>query len=272
MQKIVRVGRDLIEKGEDFVLAQVLETVGSTPRKRGAYMIMDQDQNFYGTVGGGKLEAEVEQRCKMVMADKKDQDFDFSLTPADQQGIDMQCGGDAKVRVSYIEAQNTKDFGQEWLSPNKTYIFGGGHVGKEVEKMLAYIGFKTFVIDDREEFANRERFPTATEVKVIPDFYSAFDGLICDENTYLVIVTRGHSWDYEVLKVALQQTSAYIGMIGSRRKNKTIFDRLREEGVTEEALSRVQAPIGLSIGAETPEEIAISIAAEIIQVKAAYES
>ncbi|WKY47141.1 XdhC/CoxI family protein [Eubacteriaceae bacterium ES3] len=272
MQKIVRVGRDLIEKGEDFVLAEVLETVGSTPRKRGAYMIMDKEQNFYGTVGGGKLEAEVQARCPLVMEDKKTQDFDFSLTPADQQGIDMQCGGDAKVRIAYIDAHNTPDFGQEWLSFNKVYIFGGGHVGLEVEKMLAYIGFKTTVIDDRKEFVNRQRFPKAGDVKLVKDFSSAFDGLDCDENTYLVIVTRGHSWDYEVLKRALQEKVAYIGMIGSKRKNKTIFDRLREEGVTEDMLKQVHAPIGLSIGAETPEEIAVSIAAEIIQVKAANEN
>lgn len=272
MRKIVRIGRELIERKEDFVLAKVGETVGSTPRKRNAWMIMDKNQKFYGTVGGGKLEAEVEKICKEVFESKKSGVYDFSLTPKEKLGIDMQCGGDAQISVEYINHQNPGEFGKELGIESRAYIFGAGHVGKEVEKILSYIGFLTHVLDDRQEFANRERFPTATEVKVIDDYYSAFDGLETDENSYIIIVTRGHSWDYEVLKAALKEKYAYIGMIGSQRKNRTIFDKLIKDGFSEEDLKIVHAPIGLKIGAETPEEIAISIVSEIIQVKSEHEA
>lgn len=271
MQKLIRVGRDLIENGEDFVLAKVVETVGSTPRKRNAWMLMDKNKNFYGTVGGGKLEAEVQKYCEKVLLSKESDVYDFSLTPLEKQGIDMQCGGNASVSIEYIDHQQTKNFGCEWRGNQKACIFGGGHVGKEVEKVLSYIGFNTIILDDREEFANRERFPMAQQVRLLKGFYSAFDEISCNEDTYLVIVTRGHIWDYEVLKAALKQPSAYIGMIGSKEKNRTIFEKLLQEGFSQKDLDRVHAPIGLSIGAETPEEIAISIAGEIIKVRAGYE-
>lgn len=272
MRKVVRIGRELIERGDDFVLAKVMETAGSTPRKRNAWMIMDKDHVFYGTIGGGKLEAEVEKICKEVWHTKKAGIYDFSLTAEEKLGIDMQCGGDAQISVEYIDHREAVDFGKDIKLESKAYIFGGGHVGKEVETVLSYIGFSTYVLDDRQEFANRQRFATATDVKVLDDYYAAFDGLNIDEDSYIIIVTRGHSWDYEVLKAALKEKSAYLGMIGSHRKNKTIFDKLIQDGFTEEDLKVVHAPIGLKIGAETPEEIAISIVAEIIQVKAKHEA
>ncbi len=272
MRKVVRIGRECLERGEDFVLAKVMETVGSTPRKRNAWMLMDKNQTFYGTIGGGRLEAEVEKICKDVIKTKKSGIYDFSLTPEEKLGIDMQCGGDAQISVEYIDHQKVKDFGKEMELDSKAYIFGGGHVGKEVQRVLSYLGFASHVLDDRKEFANRERFPGATTVTVLADYYSAFEGLDIDENSYIIIVTRGHSWDYEVLKTALKyKTPAYLGMIGSKRKNKTIFDKLLKDGFSQDDLKRVHAPIGLEIGAETPEEIAISIAAEIIQVKANHD-
>lgn len=271
MKKVVRIGRELLERGEDFVLAKVMETVGSTPRKRNAWMLMDKNQTFYGTIGGGRLEAEVEKICKEVINTKKSGIYDFSLTPKEKLGIDMQCGGDAQIEIDYIDHKKVTDFGKELELDSKAYIFGAGHVGKEVETVLSYVGFATHVLDDREEFANRQRFPGATTVKVLADYYSAFDGLDIDEDSYIIIVTRGHSWDYEVLKTALKQKVAYLGMIGSARKNRTIFDKLLADGFSEEELQAVHAPIGLKIGAETPEEIAISIVSEIIQVKANHD-
>lgn len=271
MRKVVRIGRELLERGEDFVLAKVVETVGSTPRKRNAWMIMDKNHEFYGTVGGGKLEAEVQKKSREIIESRKAGVYDFRLTPTEKLGIDMQCGGDAQISVEYIDHRQAKDFGKELALAGKAFIFGAGHVGKEVETVLSYIGFASHVLDDRQEFANRDRFPDATNITVLADYYTPFADLEIDNNSYIIIVTRGHGWDYEVLKGALSQKAAYIGMIGSQRKNRTIFDKLIKDGFSQQALKRVHAPIGLNIGAETPEEIAISIVAEIIQVKANHE-
>ena len=183
----------------------------------------------------------------------------------------MGCGGDADVLIEYIDADSPEDFVEEFNLQTTAYIFGAGHVGLALEPVLRYINFKTVAIDDREEYANRERFPKASEVKVISDFKHAFDGIETDENSYIIIVTRGHMGDYDVLKDALKQKSAYVGMIGSRKKNAMLFDMLRKEGYAEEDIKRIHAPIGLSIQAETPEEIAISIAAELIQVRANHD-
>ncbi|MFP4037286.1 MAG: XdhC family aldehyde oxidoreductase maturation factor [Desulfobacteraceae bacterium] len=146
------------------------------------------------------------------------------------------------------------------------YIFGGGHVSGEIAPLAARVGFKVAVLDDRPEFVSRDRFPQASELHCRP-FHQAMAGLPVDPTSYLVIVTRGHTHDKTVLEQALSTEAAYIGMIGSRRKIEAIYKRLLEEGFSEEQLARVHAPIGIDIGAETPEEIAISIVAELIKVR-----
>ena len=167
--------------------------------------------------------------------------------------------------------ENPEEFVEEFGLETTAYIFGGGHVGLALETVLRYVNFKTVVLDDREDYANRQRFADADEVKIISDFKHAFDGLELTENSYIIIVTRGHAGDYDVLKDALRQPSAYVGMIGSKRKNAVLFDKLRAEGYSEEDIARIHAPIGLPIQAETPEEIAISVVAEMIQVRASHE-
>lgn len=268
-QKIIYFARDLLEQGEDFVIAKVVDTKGSTPRKKGAWLLMKKDGTTQGTVGGGRLEAETEKLCKEVFQTKeKSRLHHFKLNTEEQDALDMGCGGDADVLIQYIDAAHPEEFVEEFNLETTAYIFGAGHVGLALEPVLRYVNFKTAVIDDREEYANRERFPEAAEVKVLPDFKHSFDEIQTDENSYIVIVTRGHMGDYDVLKDALKQKSAYVGMIGSRKKNAMLFDMLRKEGYSEDDIARVHAPIGLSIKAETPEEIAISIAAEMIQVRA----
>ncbi|KNZ43427.1 XdhC family protein [Acetobacterium bakii] len=267
MKEIIRIGRDLIEAGEDFVVAKVIDTVGSAPRKKGAWLIMTREGKPYGTVGGGKLEAIVEDLCRETFTTKKSGSHDFSLTPADRQGIDMRCGGDAKVSIDYVDHLNPQNFEDELESEATAYIFGAGHVGKEVAKILNYIDFSTVILDDRPEFANRDRFPDVDKIVILDNFQTAFRDVQTDSDSYIIIVTRGHSGDYDVLKQALSQKSAYIGMIGSRKKKATIYKQLLADGFSETDLEKVHAPIGLRIAAETPEEIAISIAAEIIQVK-----
>ena len=170
MSKIVYIGRDLIEKGQDFVVAKVVDTHGSTPRKKGAWLLMEQDGTRYGTVGGGKLEAEVEKICLKTFQTKESQIYHFRLTAEEQQGIDMRCGGDADVSIEYIDAKKPNSFIEEFDKKAVAYIFGAGHVGQALEPLLRYVGFTTKVIDDRPDFANRERFPDADEVVIIDSF------------------------------------------------------------------------------------------------------
>lgn len=156
----------------------------------------------------------------------------------------------------------------EWLHPAGTvYLFGAGHVGQSVAHLASYAHFQVVVLDDRTGLASWERFPSADQVVVLDSFEHAFSGLGIDSECYVVIVTRGHSHDRMVLAQALRTPARYIGMIGSRRKNNLIFQALLMDGFTREDLQRVHAPIGLPIGGETPEEIGISIIAEMIQVR-----
>ncbi len=151
--------------------------------------------------------------------------------------------------------------------PGTVYLFGAGHVSQQVAPLANRVGFRTVVLDDRSEFANRDRFPTADEVTVLSTFHGCLEKLDVDRDSYLVIVTRGHSHDKTVLEQALRTNAAYIGMIGSRRKKAALFQALLNQGFTKQDLERVYSPIGLSIGAETPEEIGISIIAELVKAR-----
>ena len=148
------------------------------------------------------------------------------------------------------------------------YLFGAGHVAQPTARLAAFVGFRVRVVDDRAEFANADRFPEAEEVRVATDFDSALKGIAVDRSGFIVIVTRGHLHDKTVLMQALRTEAAYIGMIGSRRKRDHIFNALLKQGFTENDLKRVHSPIGLDIGAETPEEIALSIVAELVKARA----
>lgn len=269
VNKTVLEARACIGRGEAIVIAEVAESAGSSPRKRGAWMLMTADRQFFGTVGGGKLEAEAEKLCRAALESKDDKVVTLKLTAAEQGGIDMRCGGDVSLRVAYLTPEEGRAFlSQRGGKETTAYIFGGGHVGLALERALRQVDFRTVVLDDREEFANRKRFPEADEVRVLADYKNAFDGIATDENSYIIIVTRGHAGDYDVLRQAVDVPKAYLGMIGSRKKVALAMENLRGEGVSEEAIAAVHAPIGLTIGAETPEEIAVSVAAEVIAVRA----
>lgn len=152
--------------------------------------------------------------------------------------------------------------------PPALYVFGGGHVAQPTVHLAALVGFRVTVLDDRAEFANAERFPEADAIRVPEDFAHSVDDLAIDGDSYIVIVTRGHLYDRVVLGQVLKTAAAYIGMIGSRRKIDAVYRKLEPEGFTDADFARVHAPIGLDIGAETPEEIAVSIVAELIQKRA----
>lgn len=169
-------------------------------------------------------------------------------------------------KVFGLHGEEPETFRETLSGKLPVVVLGGGHVSLALEKILKLLEFHLTVIDDREEFANRERFSLADEVLKM-DFEKELPQAVFPEGAYYIIVTRGHQYDYFCLKEILKRTSGYVGMIGSRKKVAAAFQRLREEGITEEEIRRVHAPIGLPIGGSTPAEIAVSIAAEIIQVK-----
>ncbi|NDV25937.1 XdhC family aldehyde oxidoreductase maturation factor [Desulfovibrio sp. JC010] len=148
------------------------------------------------------------------------------------------------------------------------FIFGAGHVSRPTAELAHSVNFRTVVLDDRTDFANEERFPQAAEIHVLDDFKDCFAGLEVNGNSYIIIVTRGHLHDKTVLGQALETPARYVGMIGSSKKRNAIYDALREEGTAQEQIDRCHCPIGLSIGAQTPEEIAVSIVGELIQKRA----
>ena len=269
-QPISYIARKFIEENIDFAIAKVIETKGSAPRKRGAAMIMTPEGNFYGTVGGGLLEARTQDLCRKVMETKENITYEFILDEQQQgeNALAMGCGGDATIQVDYIDTKNPGNFIEEFKLKSDAYIFGGGHVAYALEPLLRHVDFTTTIIDDREEYSNPERYPKAERTIVCDDFDHCFDELETDDDSYIVIVTRGHRGDLKVLRQALQKANAYIGMIGSKRKNRLLYDELLKEGFTQEQLDYVHAPIGIEIKSETPEEIGISIVAEMIQVRA----
>ena len=240
------------EEGKSAVLATIIGTKGSTPREVGAKMLILENGKILGTIGGGCLEAEVWQEAMKIIKEEKPRTVHFDLTGKKAEDSGMICGG---VMDIYIEPI---------VPAPRAYIFGGGHISLFVAKIGKMTGFEVVVIDDRPQFANRERLPDADEV-IAEEFELALPKLKVNRSHYLVIVTRGHAYDLEVLEWAVKTQARYVGMIGSRRKIQIVYTSLKEKGIPPEALERVHAPIGLDIGALTPEEIAVAIVAEMIQ-------
>jgi xanthine dehydrogenase accessory factor len=183
--------------------------------------------------------------------------------------VDDLCRNRFSGTFPTIHSVGLEQFIIQPMPPADTlFIFGAGHVGFQLAQLAHFTGFATVVIDDRKEFVNEKRFPHARHIRIVPDFVNVCDGLEIDGHAYIVILTRGHLHDQTVLEQALKTAPAYIGMIGSRTKRNKIYDNLMEKGVSEEQLASVHSPVGLSIGAQTPAEISISIMAEIIGVRA----
>lgn len=340
MKELVQEMIQLLESGQSFALATVVTNNGSVPREAGARMLVRPDGSTAGTVGGGILEARVEEIARASLKSRRSLVQDFAFSGKDAATMDAICGGQVEVLVEWLDGANPdtgavlRDLNDSlaarrkgWLVtilPNdmeggprhclvhlhgeitgelpdgldeetvvscsranlvsltgnrrafiepvdtagRVIIFGAGHVSRSLAEFTRAVGFWTVVIDDRPEFANAQRFPTADQIMAVRSFDNVMAGLEIDSDTYLVIVTRGHLNDLEVLAQALKTPAGYIGMIGSRRKVGLIYDRLRKDGVREDVIQRVNAPIGVDIAAETPEEIGISITAELIQTRA----
>ena len=249
-EEIVKLRQD----GRRGAVATIVNVRGSIPSFETAKMLVRDDGSIAGTIGGGCVEAEVWQAAREVMESEKPRSLTFNLNQNPKYDSGLVCGGTVEIFVEPI------------LPRAMLYIFGAGHVSVNLYRTATTAGFEVSVIDDRESYANRERFPEAREV-FAEDFESAFKKIIPNESSYIVIVTRGHRDDMRVLAWAVQTRARYIGMIGSKRKTITIFRELTKQGIPANLFEKVHAPVGLDIGAITPEEIAVAITAELIAVR-----
>ena len=244
----------LRHEGRRGALATIVNVRGSIPSFETAKMLVRDDGSIMGTIGGGCVEAEVWQAAREVMESEKPRTLSFNLNNNPKYDSGLVCGGTLEVFVEPV------------LPVSNLYLFGAGHVAHSLYKVGRLAGFDVTVIDDRESYANRERFPEARDI-YSDDFEKTMAQLAPPENSYIVIVTRGHRDDMRVLRWAVDQPARYLGMIGSRRKVLAIYQELEKEGIAREKFDRVHAPIGLDIGAITPEEIAVAITAEMIAVR-----
>ncbi len=241
----------LRQSGRRGAVATIVNVRGSIPAFKTAKMLVRDDGSIVGTIGGGCVEADVWQAAREVMESERPKTLTFDLNNDPKYDTGLVCGGTLEVFVEPV------------LPPAELYIFGAGHVAAALYRVARIAGFDVTVVDDREAYANRERFPEAQQV-IAEDFEKAMAELKPTESSYIVVVTRGHRDDMRVLRWAVQTPARYVGMIGSKRKTITIFKELQQEGIPASLFERVHAPVGLDIGAITPEEIAVSITAELI--------
>ena len=243
-----------LERGEAAALVTIVSTRGSTPQRVGAKMLVFADGRIVGTIGGGCYENDAFGKARQAITNRRPQLVHYELSDDFAQATGLICGGQMDVYIEPIEP-----------SP-ELYVIGAGHVGFHLARLAHEVGFRVHVVDDREKFASRERFPTASEI-IVEDIPTWIGQAQLQPHAYVVIVTRGHTNDLEALRALAPCDLRYLGLIGSRAKVVRIFDALTADGTPAECLTRVRAPIGLDIGAVTPQEIAVSILAEIIAVK-----
>lgn len=243
-----------LQRGESAALVTIISASGSTPQRVGAKMLVYEDGRTVGTIGGGCYESDAIGRARDAIRTRVAavSRYDLSDSLASENGL--ICGGRMDVFI-------------EPLDPAPPlYIAGAGHVSRLLAEVAARLGFRVTVIDDRERFANRDRFPGAADIVVagIADWLAAAD---LPPTAFVVVVTRGHTHDLEAMRAVAGRPLRYVGMIGSRGKVAKIMEALAEEGASRAWLAGVHAPIGLTIGAVTPEEIALSISAELVAVR-----
>jgi len=249
-EEIVALRRD----GRRGALATIINVRGSIPSFNTAKMLVRDDGSIVGTIGGGCVEAEIWQAAREVMEQEKPRTLTFNLNQDPKFDTGLVCGGTLEIYVEPV------------LPIPVLYLFGAGHVAFNVYKIARIAGFDVVVVDDRESYANKDRFPDAREI-ISTDFDQALPQIAPNETSYLVIVTRGHRDDMRILRWAVQTEARYIGMIGSKRKVISIYKELEKEGLPSHLFEKVMSPIGLEIGAVTPEEIAVAIVAEMIACK-----
>jgi xanthine dehydrogenase accessory factor len=243
-----------LERGEPAALVTIVRSSGSTPQRTGAKMLVFADGRTVGTIGGGCYENDALGKAREAIANGKPALVKYDLNDDFVQESGLICGGQMEV---YIDP----------IAPSPAlYVIGAGHVGWNLARIAADAGFRIHVLDDREKFANAERFPFADTIEV-DDIGAWLHKADLPASAYVVVVTRGHTHDFEAVRALAARDLRYLGLIGSRAKVARIFDALESEGMPLECLQRVHAPIGLDIGAITPAEIAVSILAELIAIR-----
>ena len=256
MKDVLEAALRAEESGAPAALVTVIATEGSTPQKAGAKMLVYPDGRIVGTIGGGCVEAEMTWRAREAIESRRPQVASYELTP-DQAGEDgLVCGGRMQVFIEPIEGTPT------------LCLFGAGHVAQPLARMAKAAGFRVQVADDRVKFANRERFPDV-DLLLVEDFAVAARQMTLGPNTYAVVVTRGHKGDGEALRAVVGQGLRFVGLLGSRPKLVHLVSGLVESGVPREHLAEIHCPLGIEIGAVSPEEIAVSVLAEMIAVRRA---
>ncbi len=242
---------EAIEQNQPAAIATIVKTLGSSPRDVGSKMLVYPDGRIVGSVGGGAMEARVIEAAQATMRDGQPRYLDMTLSN-EERGDPLICGGEMEIFV-------------EPLSPTPTLVIvGAGHIGAACAELARFLGFRTVLLDDRPELLAKEKFPNVDELHA-GDLAAELGQLEITPQSYVVLVTRAHTLDASVLRAVIDKPAAYLGMLGSKRRVLTVYETLKSEGVPEESFQRLHAPIGLPIGAETPQEIAVSIMAEIIK-------
>ena len=244
--EIVRLRRERFPAA----LATVVGRRGSTPGRLAQKMIVLGDGRIVGTIGGGCVEADVIRASLSVIDTGQARKMKFELNGEEAERTGLACGGTVEIMIETLN--------EPWL-----YVIGCGHVGQRIGNLAKTVGFRLTVLDDRPDFASPAAFPNADEV-ICRELGELGDALDVGANGFIISVTRGHNHDYEVMKWALTTPARYIGVIGSKSKRVQFFRRLREEGFDESELERVHCPVGLDIGADSPDEIAVSVVAALI--------
>lgn len=250
MEEIYHIISDLLGQGKKMTLATVLRVQGSAPRGPSAKMVITDDGKIFGTIGGGCIESYVIAEARKLLNGGPVKVIECDLGDDSWSGVGMACGGKVEIALEFIEP-----------SP-QLVILGAGHIAGALCGLAVQVGFRVSIVDP---FADELRFPQA-ELVIRDSIRSGFQRLKIRPSDFIIIVTRHHA-DGEALKAALSSSAGYVGMIGSKNRVKNVYSELIREGVIREELARVHAPIGLDIGGETPEEIAVSILAEIIMTK-----
>src|SRR5690349_20505905 len=253
-EEVLPAAAAALERGEPAALVTIVRSTGSTPQRTGAKMLVFADGRTVGTIGGGCYENDALGKAREAIASGKPSLVKYDLNDDFVQESGLICGGQMEV---YIDP----------IAPSPAlYVVGAGHVGWHLARMAADAGFRIHVVDDREKFANAERFPNAETIEV-DDIGGWLHRAELPSTAYVVVVTRGHTHDFEAIRALAARDLRYLGLIGSRAKVARIFDALEAEGMPAECLARVHAPIGLDIGAITPAEIAVAILAELIAIR-----
>jgi len=239
-----------IQSGKSLALCTVIETKGSVPRHAGSKMLVYSDGSHVGSVGGGEVESKTFIAAQNSIQNSKSVLINFELNQDDDQSVGL-CGGSVRIFIDVISQKP------------KIIVYGAGHVGKAVAQLAKWLNFQVVVSDDREEFCNQSNIPEADLFLTMP-IESTPNNFEIDQNTYLVLVTRGADVDIKGIPALLRTKAAYIGVIGSQKRWEFTKKSVLEAGISEIELLRIKSPIGMDIHAETPEEIAVSIMAEII--------